>query len=132
MKDLVIRKATMNDLPELRELYLALEEDGVRYQPEHFVIGERTDDFFKSIFNSDTQDILVADISGKAIGFVHVMILKQKKVSCLKPQSVVYLQDLCVREDMRSEGIGTQLIRAAKDYGKEKGVDFIESVKKSL
>ena len=112
--DCLIRKAMIDDIEELRKLYLALEEDGVRYQPEHFVIGERTEEFFQSVFRSDNQDILVADIGGKTIGFVHVMILQQKKVSCLKPQSVVYLQDLCVREDMRNSGIGTALIRAEK------------------
>ena len=122
-----IRKATANDIEALRELYLALEEDGVRYQPEHFVIGERTDEFFQNIFESDNQDILVADIDGVAVGFVHVMILQQKKVSCLKPQSVVYMQDLCVREDMRNNRIGAGLIRAAKDYGKEHKVDFIRT-----
>jgi len=57
----LIRKATNNDIEELRELYLALEEDGVRYQPEHFVVGERTEEFFQSIFDNDNQDILVAD-----------------------------------------------------------------------
>lgn len=124
---MTIRKALCSDLPALRDLYLALEEDGVRYQPEHFVIGERTDEFFQSIFDSDTQDILVADIGGEAVGFVHVMIIPQKKVSCLKPQSVVYMQDLCVRQDMRNGGIGSKLVRAAKDYGKEKGVDFIRT-----
>ena len=122
-----IRKATNNDISALRELYLALEEDAVRYQPEHFVIGERTEEFFQSIFDSDNQDILVADFDGEAVGFVHVMILQQKKVSCLKPQSAVYLQDLCVREDMRNKGIGSVLIRAAKDYGKEHKVDFIRT-----
>jgi ribosomal protein S18 acetylase RimI-like enzyme len=127
MMDVLIRKAAIDDIEELRGLYLALEVDGVKFQPEHFVIGERTEAFFQSIFDSDNQDILVADIDGKAIGFVHVMILEQKKVSCLKPQSVVYLQDLCVREDMRNNGIGTILIRAAKDYGKEHKVDFIRT-----
>ena len=127
MMQCLIRKAKNNDIGTLRELYLALEEDGVRYQPEHFVIGERTTEFFQTIFDSDNQEILVADIEGKAIGFVHVMILQQKKVSCLKPQSVVYLQDLCVREDMRNNGIGAVLILAAKDYGKEHKVDFIRT-----
>ncbi|MCR4895620.1 MAG: GNAT family N-acetyltransferase [Lachnospiraceae bacterium] len=127
MVDCHIRKATIDDIEELRGLYLALEEDGVRYQPEHFVIGERTEEFFQSIFGSNDQDILVADIDGKAIGFAHVMILQQKKVSCLKPQSVVYIQDLCVREDMRNHGIGAALIRAAKDYGKGHKVDFIRT-----
>ena len=127
MSDMIIRKATNDDKTELRKLYLALEEDGVRYQPEHFVIGERTDEFFQSIFDAYNQDILVADIDGVAVGFVHVMILQQKKVSCLKPQSVVYMQDLCVREDMRNNRIGAKLVRAAKDYGKEHGVDFIRT-----
>lgn len=125
--EVLIRKATTDDLKALRELYLALEEDGVRYQPEHFVIGERTDEFFQSVFDGENQDILVADIDGEALGFVHVVILQQKKVSCLKPQSVVYMQDLCVRENMRNNGIGALLVRAAKDYGKEHGVDFIRT-----
>ena len=43
----LIRKATNDDIGALRELYLALEVDGVKYQPEHFVIGERTADFFQ-------------------------------------------------------------------------------------
>ena len=127
MSDVIIRKATNDDKTELRKLYLALEEDGVRYQPEHFVIGERTDEFFQSIFDADNQDILVADIDGVAVEFVHVMILQQKKVSCLKPQSVVYMQDLCVSEDKRNNGIGAKLVRAAKNYGKEHGVDFIRT-----
>ena len=125
--DIYIRKATADDIDALRGLYLALEEDGVRYQPEHFVIGERTEEFFQNIFDSDTQDILVADIDGLAVGFVHVMILQQKKVSCLKPQTVVYMQDLCVREDMRNNKIGAKLVRAAKDYGKEHKADFIRT-----
>ena len=125
--EILIRKATADDIEALRGLYLALEEDGVRYQPEHFVIGERTDEFFQNIFDSDTQNILVADIDGLAVGFVHVMILQQKKVSCLKPQTVVYMQDLCVREDMRNNKIGAKLVRAAKDYGKEHKADFIRT-----
>ena len=59
---MTIRTATTNDIPALRELYLEREKDGVRYQPEHFVIGTRTDEFFQTIFDSPTQDILVADV----------------------------------------------------------------------
>lgn len=59
-------------------LKISLETDGVKYQPEHFIIGYRSDDFFNSIFENDNQDILVADIDGTIVGFSHVMILKQK------------------------------------------------------
>lgn len=124
---MIIRKATMNDIEALRVMYLELEKDGVRYQPEHFVIGYREDSFFESIFESETQDILVAEIDSKIVGFSHVMILQQKKVACLKPQTVVYIQDLDVLAEMRSQGIGTQLMNASKEYGIAHGADFIRT-----
>lgn len=124
---MLIRVANMNDIEQLRRLYLELETDGVRYQPEHFVVGYRDDDFFNSIFESDNQDILVADVNGTVIGFSHVMILKQKDVACLKPQTTVYIQDLDVLECERNKGTGTLLINASKEYGKRKGADFIRT-----
>ena len=124
---IIIRTARPKDIPALRELYLELEKDGVRYQPEHFVIGSRTDDFFQNIFDSPTQDILVADDNGQVIGFVHVMIIPQKKVSCLKPQTTVYMQDICVSPNKRNGGIGSRLVKEVKAYGKAHGADFIRT-----
>ena len=124
---MIIRKATVDDIESLRPLYLELEKDGVRFQPEHFVIGYRDDNFFENIFESDNQDILVADIDGKVVGFAHVVILEQKRVACLKPERVVYLQDLDVSEELRSGGIGAKLIDACKEYGKAKGADFMRT-----
>ena len=124
---MIIRTATPKDIPSLRELYLELEKDGVHYQPEHFVIGTRTDEFFQTIFDSPTQDILVAEDNGQVIGFVHVMIIPQKKVSCLKPQTTVYMQDLCVSPNKRNGGIGTKLVKEAKAYGKAHDADFIRT-----
>ncbi|MBQ3795163.1 MAG: hypothetical protein II842_02580 [Butyrivibrio sp.] len=46
---MVIRKAKMEDVDSLRPLYLELEEDAVRFQPEHFVIGKRETSFFENI-----------------------------------------------------------------------------------
>ena len=124
---MLIRRAGIDDVEQLRLLYQELEEDGVRYQPEHFVVGERTNEFFQSVFESADQDILVAEEDGKILGFSHVMILEQKKVACLKPETLVYIQDLDVLESRRSQGIGTLLMEASKRYGKEHGVDFIRT-----
>lgn len=124
---MIIRKATMDDIEALRVLYLELEEDAVKYQPEHFAIGYRDDDFFEKIFNSKNQDILVAETESKVVGFSHVIILKQKSVACLKPQTLVYIQDLEVITEMRSQGIGTLLMKASKEYGITHGADFIRT-----
>lgn len=124
---MLIRKATMDDVEALRVLYLELEQDGVKYQPEHFRIGYRDDIFFEKIMNSENQDILVAETDSKVVGFSHVMILQQKNVACLKPQTVVYIQDLDVKTEMRSQGIGSLLMKASKEYGIAHGADFIRT-----
>ena len=124
---MIIRLASDKDIEDLQQLYYELEEDAVRFQPEHFVHGGRNESFFQAIFQSDNQDILVAERGGKVIGFAHVMILEQKKVPCLKPERVVYLQDLDVSERLRSQGIGAKLIKACKQYGKDKGAAFMRT-----
>lgn len=120
-----IRTANMEDVEQLRHLYAELETDAVRYQPEHFTMGFRSNDFFRSIFENEEQEILAADANGKVIGFSHVMILKQKDIACLKPQTVIYIQDLDVSESERGKGVGTLLLKASREYGKRKGADFI-------
>lgn len=122
-----IRAADRKDIEQLRRLYAELETDGVKYQPEHFITGYRSDDFFNAVFENDNQDILVADADGTIVGFTHVMILKQKNIPCLKPQTAVYIQDMDVLESERNNGIGTLLLKASKEYGKRKGADFIRT-----
>ena len=124
---MLIRRAGIDDVEQLRLLYQELEEDGVRYQPEHFVVGERSNEFFQSVFESADQDILVAEEDGKILGFSHVMILEQKKVACLKPETLVYIQDLDVLESRRSQGIGTLLMEAKQAVRKRTRVDFIRT-----
>ena len=65
------------------------------------------------------------DVDGRVIGFSHVMILQQKEIACLKPQTAVYIQDLDVLEAERGKGVGTLLLEASREYGKRKGADFI-------
>lgn len=124
---MIIRTATDKDISDLQQFYYELENDAVRFQPEHFVHGDRDEAFFHAIFNNDDQDIIVAEQDGRLLGFAHVMILHQKKVPCLKPEKVIYLQDLDVAKEKRSQGIGSMLIDACKQYGKEKGADFMRT-----
>ncbi len=69
----------------------------------------------------------MADVDGTVAGFSHVMILEQKNIACLKPQTAVYIQDLAVLESERNKGIGTLLIKASKEYGKKRGADFMRT-----
>ncbi|MBP5438045.1 MAG: GNAT family N-acetyltransferase [Treponema sp.] len=124
---MIVRKATLDDVSSLKPLYLELEKDAVKFQPEHFVIGNRDESFFEGIIKSENQDILLAEVDGQVVGFAHVMILEQKRIPCLKAERVIYLQDLDVAEKFRSRGIGAKLIEACKEYGKSRGADFMRT-----
>ena len=134
---ITIRKAKKEDFEALEKLYKELEEDAVLYQPEHFVFskkGQRSQQL-EQILQSENQIMLVAEDDGDGhgeaakvvIGFAHVIFAHAKEVSCLKPQSNIYLQDLVVTKELRSWGTGTLLLNAAKKYGKEKGADFFRT-----
>ena len=124
---MIVRKATLDDVSGLKPLYLELEKDAVKFQPEHFVIGNRDESFFEGTIKSENQDILLAEVDGQVVGFAHVMILEQKRIPCLKAERVIYLQDLDVAEKFRSRGIGARLIEACKEYGKSRGADFMRT-----
>lgn len=124
-----IRKATIADAAQIEKLYTELEQDAVRYQPEHFVFslaGARSKQF-EAILSSENQVMFVAQDNDTVIGFAHVTYNKAKDISCLKPQSNIYLQDLVVKTEYRSRGIGTLLLDAAKQYGRQIGADFFRT-----
>lgn len=126
---ITIRKVKKEDSEVLEKLYTELEEDAVLYQPEHFVFskkGQRSKQL-EQILESENQIMLVAEEDGNVIGFAHVTFVHAKEVSCLKPQSNIYLQDLVVTKKLRSRGTGTLLLNAAKEYGKEKKADFFRT-----
>ena len=127
----IIRKARKEDIEALERLYAELEEDAVRYQPEHFVLSERGERSrqLEQILSSETQVLFVAedDGSGAVIAFAHVLFARAKEVSCLRPQRNIYLQDLLVTKRCRSHGTGTLLLNAAKQYGRELGADFFRT-----
>ena len=125
----IIRKAKEEDFPRLEELYEELEKDAVLYQPEHFVFspkGTRSEQM-KEFLDSDFQVMFVAENDGEVIGFAHLVLIPAKKVPCLKSQTSLYLQDLVVASEFRSQGIGTILMNEAKKYGKENGADFFRT-----
>lgn len=126
---IVIRKAIKEDLAAIESLYTELEKDAVFYQPEHFVLspkGARLQQV-KAVLQSSTETLFVAESDGVVVGFAHIFLSQAKSVSCLKPQSNIYLQDFVVTQRFRNRGIGTMLIDAAKKFGIEKGADFFRT-----
>ena len=124
-----IRRAGKEDFETLEDLYRELEEDGVFYQPQHFVLSPKgaRSVYMEGILESDDQALFVAEDDGRVIGFAHVVLIKSKPFSCLKPETAMYLQDLVVTEEYRNRGIGSMFMETVKKYGRESGADFFRT-----
>lgn len=120
-----IRKANIDDLEEIKNLYQVLFRDMAQLQPEYFKAAKQDDNFIKLIIENDDSDILIAqDI--KIIGLALVQKQKTPPYNCLVERNFTYLMDLVVDPDFRGKGIGKKLIERVKNWSLEKNSEYIE------
>lgn len=122
-----IRTANESDIENLNNLYKELDKDAINFQPEHFVMSIREDEYYLQILENENSDFLVLEDDDKMLGFALVTMVQSKKLSCLKQQRFVYIGDLVITETKRSNGFGTILMDSCKKYGKERGAEFIRT-----
>jgi GNAT superfamily N-acetyltransferase len=104
LPEVKIRSAQPEDIPVLFDLILALAE----YEKlTHAVTGDAAT-LWEHLFGSQTYaEALLAEWDGKAVGFA----LYFHNYSTFLTQPGIYLEDLFVLPDYRSQGIGKRLIR---------------------
>jgi ribosomal protein S18 acetylase RimI-like enzyme len=120
-----IRKAVANDIPEIKKLFWELDTDAIKNQPEHFQRSERTENYIMEIIESQKSDFLVAVLNNEITGFSLLNEKEVKGMSLLIPCKYAYLQDFIVQEKYRNRGIGTQLLKASKQWAKEHNMEYL-------
>lgn len=120
-----IRKAIKDDIGDINKLFLELDKDGVKYQPEHFKIGDRTDEYLLEIIDNPKSDFLLAILDNEVIGFSLLYEKETKGLSLLIPCKYAYMQDFVVKEAHRNHGFGTQLFEASKQWAKDHGMEYL-------
>lgn len=122
---MIIRTANKSDIVDINQLFIELDADTVRYQPEHFQFGNRTDEYLLEIINNPKSDFIVAVIDDNVVGFSLVFEKEVKGLSLLIPCKYAYLQDFVVKQECRNRGIGTQLLDGSKKWAKEHGMGYL-------
>ena len=120
-----IRKATELDIERIRQLYLQLDADAVGYQPEHFLLSARSEEFLLGIIAGESSDFLLMEEGGETIGFSLLQEKQTSHISCLRSQRYAYILDFVVDEARRGKGYGSLLMEASKAWGRERNLDFL-------
>ena len=113
MENIAIRESTYDDIPSLLELLYELG----RPKPQKDNELEKFTALLNNYMQEDDKKILVAQIdNSKIIGMISIVFLSRLNQNT----SEMYVPELIVSQNYRSNGIGKKLINFSIDIGKEK------------
>lgn len=125
MKDVLIRKATLEDVPRILELWKALMGGHVRYYGYGRGIFTYKKDkaaiylkFLKKQLRRRNAIVFVAEADGKIAG--HVMVEVQKLPPIYVHDKNAYICEIIVDERYRGKGVGTMLLEEAERWARKK------------
>ena len=121
----MIRKATVDDIPAISELYREQFREMAKLIPDFIKEGNQSVEFLEKTISSDDSDILVYENDGRVVGFILLQAKERPDFDFMLPGKYCYIMDIIVTESHRNKGYGTALMNAAKTWAKEHNCNFI-------
>lgn len=123
----MIRIADINDRERLTDLFIELHRHHVEIKPEMFRMPERKwfSERIAEILNDGGQTVLVHESGDMLDGYAVVKIMDVNTEEKI-PRRMCYIDCFAVAEDCRRTGVGTELFKAVKVFGKERGCTSVQ------
>ncbi len=121
----MIRKATVDDIPAISELYREQFREMAKLISDFIKEGDQSVEFLEKTISNDDSDILVYENEGIVVGFILLQAKERPDFDFILPGKYCYIMDVIVTDAHRKKGFGTALMNSAKDWAKECGCNFI-------
>lgn len=121
-----IRPAEAKDIPEICGLYNEFFLYNSSQQPQYYKKAIETGKYPESVLGNETEDLFVATDDSAVVGLIHVMEEHTPPYDCFVTHGYAVVIDLFVSQKYRSRGIGSRLLESAKQWAKERKLDYIE------
>lgn len=117
-----IRKAEKKDIPQIETLLYQVAKVHSDGRPDLFQAGKKkyTTEELEVLLEDSSRPIYVAEEDNKVLGYAFC-IYQENRSNLLMNIKTLYIDDLCVLEDVRGMHIGTQLYEYVLDVAKENG-----------
>lgn len=124
---MLIRLAEERDIPGILDLLLQVGEVHHQLRPDIFRSGAQKYDrqALLSLLADPLRPIFVADRAGAVAGYAFCIQKSQPENSVMLARREFYIDDLCVDENQRGQGVATALYRHVCVAAKECGCDFV-------
>lgn len=120
---MMIRRANPGDREEIERLLEQVCKVHADIRPDLFIAGKRkyTEEQLDGIIRDDSRPIFVAyDMDGTFLGYCFTVIETHDGFN-EPPHKTLYIDDLCVDENIRGRHIGRSLYEYVKTWAKENG-----------
>ncbi len=123
MNELHIRRAEDRDTAGISALLYQVHKVHSDVRPDIFITGgiKYTERELKEIIHDDSRPIFVAEADGAVIGYAFCVHICHENDSSLTDINTLYIDDLCVDENVRGMHTGTSLYGYVVDYARKSG-----------
>ena len=127
MGKIEIRPAVMQDLPDILALYGVLDRELVAMQPDFVCAAPRSEQDTAAALCDDNAVFFLAVQGGAIVGLALVEYAGWTPAfSCVLPHRYARLEDLAVDEAVRGQGVGGELLAAAKRWTRNRRLEYLE------
>ena len=122
-----IRFACDRDIPGMIELLKQVGEVHHQIRPDLFRSGAQKYDeaALSALLKDPSRPILIAELDGRVAGYAFCILQITENDPVLCDRKVLYIDDLCVEETLRGQGIATALYDRVLEYARELGCDAV-------
>jgi len=121
---MIIRRALEKDMPDILKLLSQVLEVHHQGRPDLFKGGVRkyTDSELEELIKDDSKPIFVGvDESERVLGYAFCVFVQHVGDNILTDIKTLYIDDLCVDEEIRGQHVGKQLYEYVLGFAKERG-----------
>ncbi len=119
---MIIRRAQEKDMPDILKLLSQVLEVHHQGRPDLFKGGVRkyTDSELAELIKDDSKPIFVGvDDSDRVLGYAFCVFIQHIDNNILTDIKTLYIDDLCVDEEIRGQHVGKQLYEYVLGFAKE-------------
>lgn len=121
---MTVRRAELKDIPKIGELLVQVCAVHAKGRSDLFNMGARkyNDTELQEIIRDDSRPVFVAcSESDEALGYAFCVFQQHSGEGALTAVKTLYIDDLCVDENLRGQHIGSFLYEYVKSFAKEQG-----------
>ena len=126
--EITVRFAREEDLERVNELRRQVNDLHVAGKPDVFKpgFGAELRDYLYVIFKDPRQEIAVAEVNGAVAGFAVLNHINWPENPFMYERDFLDIDEFCVDEAYRRQGVAAALVRFIRDWAKEQGFRRIE------